>query len=97
MTIDAQELIPGLLKLADRYVTLVRSVLRQVPPAVTGDLLDRGILLSGGVAQLTGLSAYLTAQLQLPCSVVDKPESAAIRGALLAITNLDTFALNSVQ
>ncbi len=91
ITIDGSTLIEGLQQVADRYVSLVIEVLSQVPPAVTGDIVDRGILLSGGLAQLPGLSEYLGNKLQLPCSVVEEPAVAAIKGAHLALSHIGEF------
>lgn len=91
LTIDGSTLVGSLQRFVDRYVALIIEVLSQVPPAVTGDIVDRGILLSGGLAQLKGLSEYLSNKLQLPCSVVEQPELAAIRGVHLALEHLGEF------
>lgn len=91
VTLDGSTLIDGLQQVADRYVALILEVLSRVPPAVTGDIVDRGILLSGGLAQLRGLSEYLSNKLQLPCSIVEDPELAAIRGVRIALEHIDEF------
>ena len=91
LTIDGSSLIAPLEQIINRYVALVIDVLSQVPPAVTGDIVDRGILLAGGLAQLPGLSEYLSQQLQLPCSVVEDPATAAVRGVRSALEHIDAF------
>lgn len=91
LIIDGSSLVGSLQQIVDRYVALLIEVLSQVPPAVTGDIVDRGILLSGGLAQLRGLSEYLSNQLQLPCSVVEEPALAAIRGVHLALEHVEEF------
>jgi rod shape-determining protein MreB len=91
ITIDASSLVSDLQAIVDRYIKLIIDVLSQVPPAVTGDIVDRGILLSGGLAQLRGLSAYLSERLQLPCSVVEEPSLSTIKGITIALEHLEDF------
>lgn len=91
ISIDGSVLVGPLLGIVDRYTALIIEVLTQVPPAVTGDIVDRGILFSGGLAQVKGLSEYVSNQLQLPCSVVEEPAEAAIRGVHVALQHIDEF------
>lgn len=91
ITVDGSTLVGGLQQVIDRYSALITDVLSQVPPAVTGDIVDRGILLSGGLAQLRGLSEYLSNQLQLPCSVVEDPAHSAIKGVHIALEHIAEF------
>ena len=91
LTINASTLVANLEQIIERYVALIIEVLSQVPPAVTGDIVDRGILLSGGLAQLNGLSTFLSDRLQLPCSVVENPALAAIKGTREALEHIDEF------
>lgn len=91
LTIDGSALVGSLQQVVDRYVALIIEVLSQVPPAVTGDIVDRGILLSGGLAQLKGLSEYLSNSLQLPCSMVEDPALAAVRGVHTALEHVEQF------
>lgn len=91
ITIDGSTLVADLEQVIERYVLLITDVLSQVPPAVTGDIVDRGILLSGGLAQLRGLSEFLGDRLQLPVSVVEEPALAAIKGVQIALRHIDAF------
>lgn len=91
IAIDGSTLVTDLEQVIERYVQLITDVLSQVPPAVTGDIVDRGILLSGGLAQLRGLSEFLSNRLQLPVSVVEEPHLSAIKGVQIALTHIDAF------
>lgn len=61
---------------------LVRSVLDKTPPAMAGDVLTRGLTLTGGGAQLFGLDTYLARETGLPVHLAEEPENAVVRGTL---------------
>lgn len=73
------------------YVKLVKKLLSNISPDLTVDILDKGLLLSGGLASLHGVEEYLTKELHVPISVVDEPDLAAIRGVGIIIDHLDEF------
>ncbi len=77
--------------LADRYVTLMKNLLEVIPPELTTDVIDKGMLLTGGLAQLDGLDAYLVNKLGVFTSVVENPEEAVVKGLATALENLDLF------
>ncbi len=73
------------------YVKLVKKLLANISPDLTVDVLDKGLLLSGGLANLYGIEDYLTKELRVPVSAVDEPELAAIQGVGVVIDHLDEF------
>lgn len=76
---------------AERYEALLKKLLSRIPPELTADVIDKGMLLSGGMAQLKGLDQFLLSRLGIPVSVVEEPELAVIRGIHTALDNLDLF------
>ena len=62
-------------------ITLVREVLDRCPPELAGDLLERGITLTGGGALLRGLDARMRHELGVPVTVAPAPLRAVARGA----------------
>jgi rod shape-determining protein MreB len=63
-----------------RIADEVRSLLADLPPEVAGDVYDRGLILTGGGAELEGLSSYLQKELGLGVRVADDPRFAIVRG-----------------
>lgn len=59
----------------------VRSALDATPPELAGDIMDSGITLTGGGAQLSGLDERLRHELQMPVNVAATPTQAVVRGA----------------
>ncbi len=60
--------------------TAVRSVLENMPPDLAGDVVDNGIILTGGGALIRGLDAYLAEIVKLPVSVAEEPLLAVAYG-----------------
>ena len=63
-------------------LSLSQTMLAKVPPELLTDVLQKGLLLSGGLAQIDGLEDFLSQQLALPVALLDSPELLAILGAV---------------
>jgi rod shape-determining protein MreB len=61
---------------------------------LAADLVDRGIVLSGGSAQLRGLDRLLAEQTGLPVTLADDPLSAVAEGTGVVMNELDFLAKN---
>ena len=80
-----------LTKLAIVYENLLKKLLTQIPPELTVDIIDKGLLLSGGWAQLRGLEEFFIEKLGIPASVVEEPERVVIKGIGTVLRHLDEF------
>lgn len=78
-------------QVSGKYLKLVQKLLSQVPPELTGDVLDKGMLLAGGLAQLPELDQWLTEELGIPVTVVEEPELAVIKGISTALEHRNEF------
>ncbi len=87
----AQEVRQALSEYGLEYVKLVKDLLASISPDLTVDVIDKGLLLSGGLSQMPGLESYFVSHLSLPVSVVEEPDQAVIRGVGIALDHLDEF------
>ena len=62
-------------------VEAVKSTLERTPPELAADILDRGIMLTGGGALLKGLDVLIRNETNLPVHVAEDPLTAVVRGA----------------
>lgn len=69
----------------------IKEVLAQTPPELAADIVDKGIVLSGGTALLHNIDRYITYHTGVASFVVDEPLFCVIRGVGMAIENLDSF------
>lgn len=100
---DFQSGLPKIYEIGEKDVNLaltkplkaildgIKEVLSQTPPELAADIVDKGIVLSGGTALLTNLDRYITYYTGVSSFVVDEPLFCVIRGVGMAIENLDSF------
>lgn len=91
MKLSSAQIRPPLAKLAHIYQIMLKKLFSQIPPELTADVIDKGMLLSGGYGQLNGLDLYLVNHLGIPVAVVEQPELATIKGIATALEHLDLF------
>ena len=69
----------------------IKEVLALTPPELASDIVDKGIVLSGGTALLHNIDHFITIHTGVSSFVVDEPLFCVIRGVGMAIENLDSF------
>ena len=94
LTITSEEIRDALKDTVSLIVDAVRTTLDRCEPELAGDLMERGIVLSGGSSQLAGLDKLLSAQTGLPVVVADDPLSAVAEGTGVVMNELDFLARN---
>lgn len=72
-------------------VDRVRAVLENTPPELSSDIIERGIMLTGGVALLRGLDKLLASQTGIPIHVAEDPLSCVALGCGRALDQLDNI------
>lgn len=75
----------------------VKEILETTPPEVVGDIMHRGIILSGGGALLRGLDTLLNSVLKIPIYVAEDPLTAVARGTGIILDNLDFYEESLVK
>lgn len=73
-------------------VEAVKFVLEKTPPELSADIVDRGIILTGGGALLSNLDLLLREETSLPVVVAEDPLTTVVRGSGLALEYLDKYA-----
>ncbi len=69
----------------------VKVVLQNTPPELSSDVMDKGIILTGGGAQLRKLDELFTKVTGVPCQVAEDPTMCVAKGATMAVEHLDAF------
>ena len=78
--ITAGEVYPVAHEVVRKILEVISETLTELPPEVAGDIYDRGLVLTGGGAQLSGLDDCLRDQTKLPVRIADEPRYAIVRG-----------------
>ncbi len=69
----------------------IKYVLQDTPPELAADIIDKGIVLSGGGAQLRNIDQLVSQAIQVPCYIADDPLVCVAKGAGAALENLDAY------
>jgi rod shape-determining protein MreB len=88
ITITSGEVTEAISEPLAAIVNVVRSVLERTPPELSSDIIDRGIAILGGGAQLRNIDRMLTQETGVPCYVAEDPISRVAVGAGGALDNI---------
>jgi rod shape-determining protein MreB and related proteins len=80
LKINSTEILEALKEPLSNIVQSVKEVLEQTPPELSSDIMDHGIVLTGGGALLKNMDMLLQTETGLPVSVSDNPEYAVVIG-----------------
>ena len=75
----------------EQVTTGVLRCLEQTPPELGADVLDRGIMLTGGGAMLQGIDDMIRQRVELPVYVAEDPLTAVVRGTGEVLENLEHY------
>lgn len=89
--ITSEEVRQAISEQVDAIVQACRIALEQTPPELAADIVDRGIVLTGGGALLRGLDQLLRDETGLPITLVEDPLSTVALGSGIALDNLDVL------
>ncbi len=85
VTLTTGEVVEALQEPLKQIVENCRRVLEKTPPELVSDIIDRGVALTGGGAQLRGIDKLMTKTLGIPAYVVDDPTTSVVRGAVKSL------------
>jgi rod shape-determining protein MreB len=89
--ITSHEISQALQDCLGSVVQAVRSVLERTPPELASDVIDRGIVLTGGGALLRNIDVLLTQETGVPCHIAENPLNCTAIGAGIALEHLDVI------
>ena len=72
----------------EQIVEAVKTALEATPPELAADIVDKGIMLTGGGALLRNLDIELRNRTELPVFIADDPLSCVVRGSGTVVENL---------
>ena len=96
VALTSNELVPSVQLVLETVVEVIRTTLERTPPELTADIIDRGMVLTGGGAMLRDIDKYLSEQTGIPVHIADDPLDAVALGAALALENFDVLRPNLI-
>ena len=89
IVINSYEIMTAISEQVEKIVETVRNALEQTPPELAADIVDKGIVLTGGGALLKHLDKLLRDETGLPIIIADDPLSSVVLGSGDTLDNLD--------
>jgi rod shape-determining protein MreB len=97
ITISSNEITAAITPELEKIIQAIRVVLEQTPPELSSDIIDRGMVLTGGGALLKNLDKMLTGVTGVPCVVAEEPLLCVARGTGIALDNLEEYRRSLVS
>lgn len=97
ITIDADEVREAITEQVDAIVETVKVALEQTPPELAADIVDKGIVLTGGGALLRNLDKLLREETGLPIIIADDPLSSVVLGSGKILDNIGILKEIAIQ
>lgn len=91
ISVTSDEVTEAIAESLTTIVSMVRSVLEKTPPELSSDVIDRGMVLTGGGALLRNIDVLLSRETGVPCYIADNPIACVALGAGKALENYEVF------
>ena len=91
ITISDEEIRESLAETVNVIVDAVRVALERTPPELSADIVDRGIVMTGGGSLIRGLDQLLAHETNLPIHVDEEPLTCVVRGTGRILDDFDRF------
>jgi len=89
LSIDSEEIRVAISEQIDSIIETVKIALEQTPPELAADIVDRGIILTGGGALLKNLDKFLREETNLPITIADDPLTTVAHGSGKVLDNIE--------
>ena len=89
ITVSSRDVAKSIEEPVAQIIAGVKRVLEKTPPELSADVIDRGIILTGGGAYLRGLPELITAETEINAVVAENPEECVALGTGIALESLD--------
>ncbi|MAV28276.1 MAG: rod shape-determining protein [Legionellales bacterium] len=90
----SSEVLEALTEPLSGIITAIRAALEQVPPELSADINQRGMVLSGGGALLANIDRLIAEEVGLPVIIADNPKTCVVRGGAKLLEVFDQATAN---
>lgn len=89
LTITSVEIREALSEPVNTIIDAIKSTLEKTPPELAADIMDKGIMLTGGGALLYGLDKLINKETDMPVNIAEEPLNCVAIGAGMSLDNID--------
>lgn len=89
--VNTNDIVLGLRDALHQIISAVKDVLQKTPPELASDVMDKGIVMTGGGSKLRNIDQLMTKVTGVPCQIAEESELSVVKGTGIAIDHLDEF------
>ncbi|OIP06911.1 rod shape-determining protein [Candidatus Berkelbacteria bacterium CG2_30_43_20] len=89
--VSTNDVIHAVRDVLQDIISAVKDVLQKTPPELASDVMDKGIVMTGGGSQLRNLDQLMTKVTGVPCQTAEDPQLAVAKGTGIAVEHLVEF------
>jgi len=89
--VRTSDVVAALKDVLSEIINAVKHVLQKTPPELAADVIDKGIVMTGGGSLLRKIDELLTKVTGVPCQVAEEPLLATAKGTGIAVEHLDAY------
>lgn len=91
ISISTNEVVQAIMDDLKDIAKAVKFVLQETPPELASDIIDKGMIMTGGTALLKNFDQYIAQNVGVPCFVAEDPLLCVAKGTGIALDNLDSY------
>jgi rod shape-determining protein MreB len=91
ITVTSDDVTDAIQNELEELIAATKEVLRRTPPELSADVMEKGMILSGGSSQLRNLDRLLAKATGVPAYVADEPQLCVVKGTGIALENLESY------
>jgi rod shape-determining protein MreB len=89
--VSTTDTVTALKSVLNEIILAVKSVLQKTPPELASDVMDKGLIITGGGALLRNIDQLFTKVTGVPCQIADEPLLCVAKGTGIAVENLNAY------
>lgn len=91
LKISSNEIAEAIQEPLQEIVQVVKTLLRDTPPELSADIMDKGMVLSGGGALIKNIDQLISKSIGVPCFIANEPLLCVVKGTGVVLDSLDAY------
>lgn len=89
--VETNDIVQALQPALNSIISAIKGILENTPPELASDIIDKGIVISGGTAQLRNLDKLIVTATGVPVHLAEDPLLCVVRGTGVALENIELY------
>jgi rod shape-determining protein MreB len=89
--VSSSDVMTAVREVLNEIITAVKVVLQKTPPELAADIMDKGIVMTGGGSLLRCMDELMTKVTGVPCQLAEEPALCVVKGTGIAVENLEAY------